>query len=191
MFDVCAAATGLAVLWPVMLILGCWIRIFDRGPAFFVQQRMGLHFTRFNLIKFRTMVPADTGGQLITRGSDDRITPIGHFLRRFKLDELPQLVNVLRGEMSIVGPRPEVPKYVARFEKEYAAVLSVRPGLTDYAAIEYCDEETVLDRFADADEGYVQEVLPSKIRLYRKYLQDMSFSTDLKIIFQTLRKIFV
>jgi lipopolysaccharide/colanic/teichoic acid biosynthesis glycosyltransferase len=128
-------------------------------------------------------------GPLVTKGSDLRITKIGRFLRKSKLDELPQLFNVLKGDMSIVGPRPEVEKYAFLFKEKYKSVLSIRPGITDYATLEYRDEQEVLNQFADTEEGYIKEVLPAKIALYEKYLGEMSFATDLKIIVKTLQRI--
>ncbi len=136
------------------------------------------------------VIDADRSGALITAKGDRRITPAGRFLRRTKLDELPQLINVLAGNMSIVGPRPEVAKYVEMFRDDYYnEILAVRPGITDYAAIEFRDEETVLKRFPSPEEGYIREVLPRKIALYKKYVREMSFLTDLQLIFLTFWRI--
>ena len=187
-FDFVAALAGLMVLAPLLAFVALAIVVVDPGPVFFRQTRVGRGFKLFRLFKFRTM-RSGSGGPEITTDGDSRITPIGRLLRRTKLDELPQLLNVLAGDMSLVGPRPEVPKYVELFHKDYELVLSVRPGITDYAAIEYRDEESVLKRFADPEKGYKDVVLPEKIVLYRRYLEEIGPWTDLKIIFKTLAKI--
>jgi len=188
--DAAASAAGLVVLSPVLVFVAAAIKLFDPGPVFFSQARVGLGFSPFQLFKFRTMKAVAGGaGPQITTGGDPRITPLGRLLRRTKLDELPQLYNVLIGDMSLVGPRPEVSRYVDLFRKDYEAVLSVRPGITDFAAIEYRDEEAVLAAFADPEKGYVEKVLPAKIALYRRYLDEMCLGVDLKIIIKTLLKI--
>jgi lipopolysaccharide/colanic/teichoic acid biosynthesis glycosyltransferase len=187
-FDFAAALAGLALLAPFLAVVAVAIAVLDPGPVFFRQTRVGLGFRRFRLFKFRTM-RAGGGGPEITTGGDSRVTPVGRLLRRTKLDELPQLLNVLAGDMSLVGPRPEVPKYVELFRADYEAVLSTRPGITDYAAIEYRDEESVLAAFPDPEKGYVEKVLPAKIALYRRYLERMSLGADLEILIKTLLKI--
>jgi lipopolysaccharide/colanic/teichoic acid biosynthesis glycosyltransferase len=190
LFDVSAASAGLGILAPVLLVLAACVKLSDGGPVFFAQERMGRNFKKFRLFKFRTMVVgAEKIGHAVTKGGDPRITKIGAFLRHYKLDELPQLFNVLKGDMSIVGPRPEVEKYVRAFEDEYTEILTIRPGITDYATLLYRNEEEILNRFEDAHAGYLAEVLPAKIALYRQYLKDMSFVTDLRIIFMTLWRI--
>ena len=186
--DAAAAVAALVLLAPLLAAVGAAILILDPGPVLFRQTRVGRGFRPFQVLKFRTM-RAGGGGSSITVGGDERVTPIGRLLRKTKLDELPQLLNVLRGDMSFVGPRPEVPKYVERFHAEYEAILSVRPGITDYAAIEYRDEENVLKSFPDPEKGYVEKVLPHKLELYRRYLNDMGLWTDLKIVLNTLWKI--
>jgi len=187
-FDFVAALAGLLILAPGLAVVALAIAVLDPGPVFFRQTRVGLGFKPFRLFKFRTM-RAEGGGPDITTGGDARVTPVGRLLRTSKLDELPQLLNVLAGDMSLVGPRPEVPKYVELFRKDYEVVLSVRPGITDYAAIEYRDEESVLKAFADPEKGYTEKVLPEKIVLYRRYIAEMGVWIDLNIILKTLGKI--
>jgi len=191
LFDAAASLAGLALVGPLLLLIALIVKLSDGGPVLFRQVRVGRGFRPFLLLKFRTMVvDAGINGLQITTVSDPRITPVGRVLRRTKLDELPQLLNVLKGDMSIVGPRPEVPKYVEMFrDRHYNEILSLRPGITDYAAIEYRDEEAVLQRFTDPEEGYVHEVLPRKIKLYERYLREIGFLTDLKIIALTIGKI--
>ncbi len=148
------------------------VRLDSRGPVLFVQQRVGRNFVPFDILKFRTMVAdANRRGGQITSGNDARITRVGRWLRKLKLDELPQLINVVRGDMSLVGPRPEVPQFVALFRDDYATVLAVRPGLTDAASIKYRDEAAVLAASDDPRRAYVEQVLPDKIALARDYVQ--------------------
>jgi lipopolysaccharide/colanic/teichoic acid biosynthesis glycosyltransferase len=190
LFDIVASGIGLIVLFPVMLVIGLIIKITSPGPVFFVQKRVGKNFKEFNLYKFRSMVVnADKLGPSVTKGDDKRITPIGRFLRKTKLDELPQLWNVLKGDMSLVGPRPEVMKYVKERKKEYEKVLSVRPGITDYAAIEFRDEEEILNKYPDTEKAYIEIILPKKIELYYKYIDNINFIDDVKIILKTLKVI--
>ncbi len=190
-FDLITSLCGLLVLSPLFLIVALLVKLSDGGPAFYRQSRVGLHCKPFLLIKFRTMVVnADLSGILITSQGDRRITPIGRFLRKTKLDELPQLINVLRGDMTIVGPRPEVPKYVEMFRHGYYnEILTVKPGITDYATIKFRNEESILKGFPSPEESYVKEILPQKIALYRKYIEEQSFITDLKLIFLTFWRI--
>ena len=187
-FDFAASAAGLVVLSPVLLAVAAALKLMDPGPVFFSQTRVGLGSKRFRLLKFRSM-RVGGGGPLITTGADARVTPLGRLLRKTKLDELPQLFNVLLGDMSFVGPRPEVPRYVELFKTDYELILTVKPGITDYAAIRYRDEEAVLAAFHDAEEGYVTKVLPDKIALYRRYIADVGFMTDLGIIVATASKV--
>jgi len=188
--DVAGSLTGLVVLVPALVSIGALVRLTSPGPVFFRQERVGRGGRHFQIYKFRTMRLTDAGsGPQVTAQGDPRITPTGRVLRRYKLDELPQLWNVLRGDMSLVGPRPEVPKYVALFPEEWEAVLSVRPGITDFAAIEFVDEESTLAKSADPERAYVDEVLPKKLALYRKYIEQQSLGTDLALIFSTLRRI--
>lgn len=188
LLDAVAALAGLVVLSPLFLLIAAAVALGDPGPVFFRHERVGRGFRRFAVLKFRTM-RSGTAGAPITKGGDPRVTGVGRFLRRTKLDELPQLLNVLRGEMSLVGPRPEVPRYVEEFRRDYEEILSVRPGLTDYAAIEFRDEEAVLASYPDPEEGYVREVLPAKIALYRRYLREMGLATDLRILWKTALRI--
>lgn len=144
----------------------------------------------FHLLKFRSMRSgADKSGQL-TIGNDNRVTRVGRFIRKTKLDEFPQLLNIIKGDMSVVGPRPEVPKYVALYTEEQKKVLSVRPGLTDYASLQYFDEQRILGASSDPETTYVKEVMPEKIRLSLKYVSERSFSVDIKLIFKTIARIF-
>ncbi|WP_328597901.1 sugar transferase [Croceibacterium soli] len=188
MFDFAVSLAGLIVLCPLLIATAIVIRLESAGPSFFFQERVGLHGRRFRLIKLRTMRAAGPGEhRQITVGSDPRITCVGHVLRRTKLDELPQLLNVLKGEMSLVGPRPEVPRYVALYTPEQQAVmLSVRPGLTDFAAIEFCNEGEILARSADPEKAYVHEIMPKKYRLYERYVAEASMLLDLKLIARTI-----
>ena len=189
-FDICAVLASTFISIPLICIVSICIALTSKGPIFFAQERMGKNFSRFKLFKFRTMVvDAANRGPLVTKGSDPRITKVGNFLRKSKLDELPQLFNVLKGDMSIVGPRPEVEKYALLFRDKYESVLSILPGITDYATLEYRDEQEVLNQYTDTEEGYIKEVLPAKIALYEKYLLEMSFTTDLKIIVKTILRI--
>jgi lipopolysaccharide/colanic/teichoic acid biosynthesis glycosyltransferase len=182
--DVVLSAGGLIALAPVLLGVAAAVRVGSPGPILFRQKRVGLGGRTFALLKFRSM-RVSSGGPLVTSASDTRITPIGKVIRKTKLDEMPQLINVLRGDMSLVGPRPEVPRYVDLFPAEYARILSVRPGITDLAAIAYRNEEELLARAVDPEREYVQNVLPAKIALYEQYIRQMSLSTDLAILART------
>ena len=173
-----------------MLIIAILVVFSGRGGVFFTQKRVGRNAKEFKLYKFRTMrLDSEQKGQLTVGGDDPRITKAGRFLRRFKLDELPQLLNVLAGSMSVVGPRPEVSKYTNMYTPEQKKVLSVRPGLTDYASIEYIDENDLLGQSQDPEKTYIDEVMPAKLKLNLKYIEEQGFLTDLKIIFKTLGKI--
>jgi lipopolysaccharide/colanic/teichoic acid biosynthesis glycosyltransferase len=191
LFDIVASAGGLIVLSPIFLIIALMIKISDGGPIFYRQSRIGQYFRPFLLLKFRTMVvDADQQGPAITALGDQRITRMGRFLRTSKLDELPQIINVLTGSMSIVGPRPEVAKYVEMFKHEhYNEILTIKPGITDDAAIRFRNEEQVLYAFSSPEEGYVRDVLPKKLDLSKQYLRTMCFGRDLVLILLTLRKI--
>lgn len=187
LFDIIAASMGLVVLSPLMLAVALAVKLEDGGPVFFVHRRIGRGFVPFGMYKFRTMVvDAASAGPAITVGGDPRVTGTGRLLRRTKLDELPQLINVLTGDMSLVGPRPEVAKYVEAFRGEYSRVLSVRPGVTDYASIVYRDEESVLAASGDPERLYVEDVLPRKLKLNIEYIGRASFIEDIKIILKTL-----
>jgi len=185
--DIVASAVGLVVLLPVLLLAGLAVRLSGPGPVIFRQQRVGRHGRPFLLWKFRTMVAdAPSRGAPLTVAGDPRITRIGAFLRASKIDELPQLWNVLRGDMSLVGPRPEVPRYVALYDEEQRRVLSIRPGITDYASMAYFDENTLLARSPDPERTYVETVMPDKLRLNLLYLERMSLREDLRILLATV-----
>lgn len=186
LFDIAASAIGLLLLAPALLGIAVWIKRDSPGPVFFRQQRIGRHGEPFRIYKFRSM-RQDNAGLQITVGADDRITRSGHFIRAYKLDELPQLINVLLGDMSIVGPRPEVPRYVALYPADVRAeVLSVRPGITDLASVQYRSESTLLAQSSNPEQTYVDTILPAKLALCRQYVRERSFWLDLRIIGMTL-----
>lgn len=175
---------------PVLAAAAVAVRLDSRGPVLFVQRRVGRNFRPFGIYKFRTMVTdAEARGGQITFGADPRITRVGHWLRKWKIDELPQLLNVLLGHMSLVGPRPEVPRYVEMYRDDYAYVLSVRPGLTDLASIKYRDESEQLAASTDPQREYAERILPDKIALARRYIAGASLAGDLAILFKTLVRI--
>jgi lipopolysaccharide/colanic/teichoic acid biosynthesis glycosyltransferase len=186
-FDLFFTIPGVIFLMPVFLLVSIWIKFDSCGPLFFRQERIGLAGTSFRIYKFRTMVvDAEKQGKQITVGADRRITSSGQFLRKYKLDELPQLINVLKGEMSLVGPRPEVPRYVAEYPEDIRKiVLSVPPGITDYASIEYRDENEVLGRSTDPEMTYIEEVLPIKLKYYVQYVREWSLWLDFVLIIRT------
>jgi lipopolysaccharide/colanic/teichoic acid biosynthesis glycosyltransferase len=189
-FDVVSSLIGIILLFPVLLILWICIQLESSGGGFYRQVRVGKDGVDFRLWKFRTMqTGADKKGLLTIGGRDSRVTRIGYYLRKYKLDELPQLINVLVGDMSIVGPRPEVRKYVNLYTSDQLKVLSVKPGITDYASIEYSNENELLAQSANPEKTYIEEVLQAKLELNQKYLNEQGFLTDLKIIFQTMKKI--
>ena len=186
-YDAAFSALGLVALSPLLAAIAVAIKLADRGPVFFRQQRIGRGGTPFTMWKFRTMVvDAGSSGALLTAKHDTRVTRIGRWLRRTKLDELPQLWNVLRGDMSLVGPRPEVPKYVAMYSAEQRTVLSLQPGITDLATLEFRDEETLLSRAANVEDFYVRECMPRKIELNLRYAERASLWEDTKIILRTI-----
>jgi lipopolysaccharide/colanic/teichoic acid biosynthesis glycosyltransferase len=186
-FDFIAALIGLIGLSPVFVLTAIAVRCDSRGPIFFLQQRVGRGFRSFWICKFRTMaVDAPERGLQITAGEDPRITRVGRFLRKWKLDELPQLWNVLKGEMSLVGPRPEVPRYVEMFREDYACVLSVRPGITDPASLKYRDEAALLAQSQNPEETYVRQILPEKITLSKQYVAQASLLGDVVLIWRTI-----
>lgn len=189
LFDWLASTFGLLALAPVLLLLAVWIKLDSQGPVFFRQERVGRGGKLFRIHKFRTMVTdAERRGLQITVGADARVTRVGQWLRKYKLDELPQLLDVWLGQMSLVGPRPEVPRYVACYPADVRdVVLSVRPGITDRASIEFKDENEILGRAKDPHLAYVNEVLPIKLRYYVDYVRGRSFWGDIGIIFATLR----
>jgi lipopolysaccharide/colanic/teichoic acid biosynthesis glycosyltransferase len=183
--DVGASLLGLAVLAPIFAGIAVAVRLDSPGPVLFRHERMGRFGRKFQLLKFRSMIHGARGAELTVAG-DARVTAVGRLLRRTKLDELPQLWNVLAGDMSLVGPRPEVERYVRLFPAEYEVILSVRPGITDFATIEFRDEERVLAAAADPEAEYRNVVLPAKIALYRRYLAERSLSTDAKLLLRTV-----
>ena len=189
LFDWLASTFGLLVLAPVLVVLAFWIKLDSAGPVFFRQERVDLGGHLIIKKKIRTMVTdAERRGLQITVGADARVTRVGQWLRKYKLDELPQLLDVWLGHMSLVGPRPEVPRYVACYPADVRdLVLSVRPGITDRASIEFKDENEILGRAVDPHTAYVQEVLPIKLRYYQDYVANRSFGSDVLIILSTLR----
>ena len=184
------SALGLLVLSPVFFVVSLCIVVDSRGGVFYRQTRVGKDGRDFRLYKFRSMRSGSDKRGLITVGARDaRITKVGYFLRKYKLDELPQLINVLKGEMSLVGPRPEVRKYVEMYTEEQRRVLSVRPGITDYASIEYVDENRILGEAENPDKAYVEVVMPDKIRLNMRYIEHRTVGEYFKIIFLTFKSI--
>ena len=190
-FDVSVAAIGLIALSPLMLILAVLIKCDSQGPVFFKQKRVGKNFRDFLIYKFRTMKEnAELSGPGITIGEDPRITRTGRFLRQTKIDELPQLINVLKGDMSLVGPRPELPRFVELFRREYAEILTVRPGITDLASLKYRDEAKLISQFINPEEEYARSILPDKIRLAKEYIGRSSIFFDLGLILRTVPQLF-
>jgi lipopolysaccharide/colanic/teichoic acid biosynthesis glycosyltransferase len=190
LFDIFASFFGLVFLFPFLFIIGVLIVIDSKGGIFYRQVRVGKGNKDFRIFKFRTMRPdSDKAGLLTVGAKDNRITNIGIFLRKYKIDEFPQLLNVLIGDMSIVGPRPEVRKYVDMYNSEQLRVLEVRPGITDYASIEYSNENELLAKSDNPEKTYIDEVMPAKLKLNLKYINEAGFATDIKIIFRTFGKI--
>ena len=188
-FDITLSLFGLIILLPFMLIIAILIKIDSKGPIFFKQIRVTKGEREFKILKYRTMRVGSDKYSQITVGKDNRITKVGAFLRKYKLDEIPQLINVLIGDMSLVGPRPEVPKYVALYTDEQKEILKVRAGITDYASIEFSDENDLLASEKNPEEAYIEKVMPKKIELNKKYLSEISILTDIKIILLTIKKI--
>ena len=191
-FDLLFALAGLALSWPSFLVVALMIKLDDGGPVFFQQERVGQNGRLFRIIKFRTMsVGADKAGANITAAGDRRITRIGRLLRKTKIDELPQLWNVFRGEMSLVGPRPEVPKYVGLYTPDQQRVLALRPGITDEASVAFRDEEALLAAAADPETFYVENCLPRKIALNLAYAKRANVFRDLLVILRTIRLVWL
>lgn len=190
-FDLAAASLGLLLLSPLLIAVAIWIRTDSPGPALFRQRRIGRFGQPFDILKFRTMRADHRDGQsLITVGIDPRITRVGQVLRRYKIDELPQLINVVAGQMSLVGPRPEVERYVALYPQEVRErVLSVPPGITDYASIVFRNESDLLERSPDPERTYIERIMPAKLAHCERYVATRSFWVDLKIIGATLRSL--
>ena len=188
--DIVLSCLGLLLLSPLFVIVALWIVIDNPGPVFYRQMRVGKDGKDFGLLKFRSMRVGADKSSLITIGEhDSRITRAGYYIRKYKLDELPQLWNVLIGDMSLVGPRPEVRRYVDMYTDEQRQVLTVRPGITDYASIEYIDENRILAQAEDPDRTYIEEILPAKIALNMRYIKHQTLGEYMKIIFLTLAKI--
>ena len=190
LFDIIFSFFGLLLLSPLFLIIALWIIMDDPGPVFYRQQRVGKDGKDFGLLKFRSMRVGADKMSLITIGErDPRVTRAGYYIRKYKLDELPQLWNVFIGDMSLVGPRPEVRRYVELYTSEQRKVLSIRPGITDYASIEYIDENRLLALSSDPDKTYIEEIMPAKIALNMRYINHQTIGEYIKIIFLTFYKI--
>ena len=190
LFDIFFSALGLIILLPFFIVFYLLIRIESKGGAFYIQERIGKNGKPFGLYKFRSMrVGSDAEGLLTVGERDNRITSIGYILRKTKIDELPQLLNVLKGDMSLVGPRPEVKKYTDMYTDEQRKVLSVRPGITDYASIEYVNENELLSKADDPERMYIEKVMPDKIKLNMKYLEHYTVGEYFKIIFLTFKSL--
>lgn len=185
-FDLVASSLGLIILSPLFIILAIWIKLDSKGPVFYRQVRVGRHNKDFRIFKFRSMrVGSDRGSLVTIGGHDPRITRSGYFIRKFKLDELPQLLNVLDGEMSLVGPRPEVRHYVDYWTPEQMRVLNVRPGITDPASIRFRNENELMEQTEDPEKYYVEVIMQEKLKLYLEYVENHSFWGDIRLIFQT------
>jgi lipopolysaccharide/colanic/teichoic acid biosynthesis glycosyltransferase len=191
-FDVVASALGIIVLLPFILIIAAAVRLDSPGPALFRQVRVGRHGRQFEIFKFRSMRNSTASdAPLISTSSDPRITRIGSFLRRRKLDELPQLFNVFAGDMSIVGPRPEVPKYVEHYPPQLRTlILSVRPGITDEASLEFRNEGEMLAAASDSEQFYINHILPRKLSIYARYARNHTFANDIRIVWRTAQTMF-
>jgi lipopolysaccharide/colanic/teichoic acid biosynthesis glycosyltransferase len=188
--DLLGSLLGLILCLPILVLIGIWIKTTGSGPIFFRQARLGRYGQKFTLLKFRTMnFDKEIEGKQFTPGDQSQVTRCGKILRKTKLDELPELLNVLRGEMGLVGPRPEVPRYEPFFRGEFSQVLGIRPGITDFASIQYRDEEEILSRSIDPEWTYVHEILPDKLRMNVSYSKRVCLRVDLQILFLTLRKL--
>lgn len=189
-FDIILSLTAIIMLLPVIIIIAILIAFDSTGGVFFKQIRVGKNNKDFGLLKFRTMVTdASKSGLLTVGGRDPRITKVGYYLRKYKLDELPQMFNVLNGSMSIIGPRPEVRKYVDMYNEEQLKVLSVQPGISDYASIQYINENDILAKSNNPEQTYIDEIMPAKLELNLKYIKEKGLITDIKIILLTIYKI--
>ena len=190
LFDVVASGVGLLLLSPLFLLVAIWIKLDSPGPVFYRQVRVGQYNQDFRIFKFRSMrVGADKGSLVTIGGRDPRVTRSGYFIRKFKIGELPQLINVFIGDMSLVGPRPEVRHYVDYWTKEQLHVLDVRPGITDPASIKFRNENELLEKAEDAEKYYIEVIMQEKLRLYLEYVENHSFWYDIKLIFQTFAAI--
>jgi lipopolysaccharide/colanic/teichoic acid biosynthesis glycosyltransferase len=189
-FDIVFSFLGLLILLPVFLVIAVWIAFDSRGGIFYKQQRVGLNGKLYGLLKFRTMRTGSDKQGLLTIGSDDsRITATGQWLRKYKLDELPQLINILKGDMSFVGPRPEVIKYVLHYSLQQRKVLSVKPGLTDPASLAYLNENDLLSRAENPEQYYILHIMPAKLDLNLEYLARQNMAGDIRIILRTISRI--
>lgn len=190
LFDIVASGLGLLLLSPLFLLVAIWIKLDSPGPVFYRQVRVGRYNRDFRIFKFRSMrVGADKGSLVTIGGRDPRVTRSGYFIRKFKIDELPQLINVFIGDMSLVGPRPEVRHYVDYWTKEQLHVLDVRPGITDPASIKFRNENELLEKAEDPEKYYIEVIMQEKLRLYLEYVENHSFWYDIKLIFQTFAAI--
>ena len=186
LFDIVASGFGLLILSPLLLLVAIWIKLDSEGPVFFRQVRVGRYNKDFRIFKFRSMrVGSDKGSLVTIGGRDPRVTRSGYFIRKFKIDELPQLINVLIGDMSLVGPRPEVRHYVNYWTEEQMHVLDVRPGITDPASIKYRNENELLENANNPEKFYIEVIMQEKIGLYLHYVKNASLGYDIKLIFQT------
>ncbi|MFW5794852.1 MAG: sugar transferase [Bacillota bacterium] len=189
-FDLFFSISGVIILSPLLILFSVVIKLTLQGEVFFKQKRVGQDGKTFKIYKFRTMVKdAESKGKKITVGKDIRITKIGHFLRKYKLDELPQLFNIIKGEMSFVGPRPEVPEYVKYYNNKQREILEVKPGITDYASIYFSNESELLGKVDNPDEFYINYIMPYKIKLNQKYINNINIFHDLKLIIMTILKV--
>lgn len=189
LFDIVASFCGIVILFPLIVIVSILIKLTSKGPVLFKQVRVTKNGKLFKIYKFRTMRENSEGNKQITVGNDSRITGIGYVLRKTKLDELPQLFNVLKGEMSLVGPRPEVPKYVELYTEEQREILKVSAGITDYASIYFSNESELLGEAENPEEFYIKKIMPYKIELNKKYIKEIGIVTDIKLIILTILKI--
>ena len=190
LFDIVASGCGLLVLSPVFLVVAIWIKLDSHGPVFYRQVRVGYKNKDFQIFKFRSMrIGSDKGSLVTIGGRDPRITRSGYFIRKYKLDELPQLINVFVGDMSLVGPRPEVRHYVDFWTSEQMHVLDVRPGITDPASIKFRNENELMGKSEDPEDDYINVIMQEKIKLYLEYVENASFLYDLKLIFKTFKVI--
>lgn len=189
LFDIVASFCGIVILFPLIVIVSILIKLTSKGPVLFKQVRVTKNGRLFKIYKFRTMRENSEGNKQITVGNDSRITGVGHILRKTKLDELPQLFNVLKGEMSLVGPRPEVPKYVELYTEEQREILKVSAGITDYASIYFSNESELLGEAENPEEFYIKKIMTYKIELNKKYIKEIGIVTDIKLIILTILKI--
>lgn len=190
LFNRLAALFGLLFLAPFLFLVAIAIVVDSKGGVFYIQERIGQHGVPFGLFKFRTMRPnADKLGKLTVGDRDERVTAVGYYLRKYKIDELPQLLNVLFGTMNLVGPRPEVAEYVAFYSESQKQVLQVKPGITDYASLEYFKESELLAASADPKKTYIEEIMPAKLRMNLAYIEKKSLSEDFRVIMKTIRRI--